>query len=247
VLFHTTSRTRKLVATVMAVGLIGATATGAVSAARQGTGPPPAAKRAAVTKSTVPKALTRAETAAEDVIGFLEQGKPAKSKAEARILRDLAHGKAADVLRQAGVNEASIRALHKRADRTAALSATNASALRVSLAANSVSQLMPRFYGLYQDPVPASVLKLDYLERQIQLESKAGNRAGVDRAVRQLGATWSKLRAQLASKPKGQQVAKSYDKHVRALEQGGTATATQAEAVNGLDLVDQMEGVFLGK
>lgn len=246
-LFHTTTRTRKLVATVMAVGVIGGTATGIASVTRHGSGPPNAATQAAATKSTVPKSLTRAETAAEDVIGFLEQGKPAKSKAEALTLRTLARGQAAEALRQAGVTGAKIRQLQKRADRTATLSAANAPALRVSLAANSVSQMMPRFYALYQDPVPATVLKLDYLDRQIQLQSQAGHRAGVDRAVRQLDATWSKLRPQVASKPNGQQVATSYDKHVQALKQGGTATATQAEAVHGLDLVDQMEGVFLGK
>lgn len=180
------------------------------------------------------------------MIGFLEKRKPAKSKAEARILRDLAHGRAADAIRRAGAPERQIRAFQQRADRTARLSLTNGSALQVSLAANSVSQLMPGFYARYQDPVPASVLKLDYLDREVQLRSQAGQQAKLRAAVRQLDATWQQLRPRLV-KAGGAKVAKAYDQHVHALTRGGPAPTIQQQAVHGLDLVDQMEGVFLGK
>lgn len=178
--------------------------------------------------------------------GFLEQGKPAKSKAEARILRGLAHGKAAGELRQAGVAESRVAAFQQRADRTARLSLGGASQLRVSLAANSVSQLMPSFYGRYQDPVPPKVLKLDYLDRQVQLDSRGAQKANLRATVRQLDATWQQLRPQLVQAG-GAKVAKAYDQHVNALKRGGTATAIQKQAVHGLDIVDKMEGAFLGK
>lgn len=246
--FNLKTRTRKVVSTLLAVGMLGGA--GAAVAASQST---PAkttkaakATRVAAASSTVPKPLTRAETAAEDVIGFLEKGQPAKSQAETRILRRLAHGQAASVLRQAGVPEARINALQQRADRTAKLSMAGSPPMRVSLAANSVSQLMPGFYARYQDPVPASVLKLDYLEREVHLRSQTGEKAKVRQTVRQLDATWRQVRPQLIQAG-GTQVAQAYDQHVSALKGGSTATATQNQAVQGLDLVDKMEGVFLGK
>lgn len=245
-LFDLSTRTRRGVAALLATGLIGGSAAGAIAVAHDQAPAPPRAVQAAATKSTVPKALTRVETAAEDVIGFLEQGKPAKSQAEARILRDLARGAAADALGQAGVPAGQIAALQKRADRTARLSLGGASALRVSQAANSVSQLMPAFYARYQDPVPAAVLKLDYLDRQVQLDSQAGNRAHLRQTIRQLDTAWQRLRPQLVEAG-GVKVARAYDQHVTALRHGGTATAIQKQAVHGLDIVDQMEGVFLGK
>jgi hypothetical protein len=243
-LFDHTSRARRTIAALMAASVIGSSAAGAAAVAHGTSTPAPKTVRAAANASTVPAPLTRAETAAEDVIGFLESGHPAKSKAEARILRDLAHGKAADALRRAGVSQAGIQALQQRADRVARLSLGGASALRVSLAANSVSQLMPGFYARFHDRVPVTVLRLDYLDREIQLRSRAGQARKVEQVVRQLAATWRELRPQLVAAG-GTQVATSYDRHVTALQRGGTAAAVQKQAVHGLDIVDQMETVFL--
>ena len=260
-IFNPTTKSRRVIGALLAAGIVGGTATGAV-AVSQGTptqapktvqapaqSPPaqaPAVVRAAAAKSTVPKPLTRAETAAEDVIGFLEKGQPAKSKAEARVLRDLARGPAAAALRQAGVPQSQIAAFQQRAERTARLSLGGASTLAVSQSANSVSQLMAGFYARYQDPVPAAVLKLDYLERQVQLDSQAGQNTKLRTTVRQLDITWQKLRPQLV-KAGGTAVAKTYDRHVTALKGKASPTATQQQAVRGLDLVDKMETVFLGK
>lgn len=245
-IFNPSTRTRRVTGALLAVGILGGTSAGAIAAAQTAPAQPPPLVQAAASKSTVPKALTRAETAAEDVIGFLEKGQPAKSKAEARILRDLAHGRAAAELRRAGVSQGQIGAFQQRADRTARLSLGGAQALQVSQAANSVSQLMPAFYGRYQDPVPATVLKLDYLDRQVQLDSQAAHKGRLRATVRRLDSTWQQLRPQLV-KAGGTKVAAQYDRHVIALKRGGTATAIQKQAVHGLDLVDKMEGVFLGK
>lgn len=242
-IFNPTTRTRRVVASLLAAGVIGGATAGALAGAQPAPAQPATAMAA---KSTVPKPLTLAETAAEDVIGLLEKGKPAKSKAAARILRDLAHGKAADALRQRGVSRAEIEAFQQRADRTARLSLGGASALQVSQAANRVSQLMPGFYALYHDPVPATVLKLDYLDRQVQLDSQVGQQAKLRVTVRQLDTAWQQLRPQLVKRG-GVKVATSYDRHVSVLKRGGTATSTQKQAVHGLVIVDQMEGAFLGK
>lgn len=74
----------------------------------------------------------------------------------------------------------------------------------------------------------------------------AGHKVKLRATIRQLDATWQQLRPQLV-KAGGATVARAYDRHVTALKHGGTATATQKQAVNGLDVVDRMEGVSLGK
>lgn len=243
-LFDLHTRTKKALVGVIAGSMLGGSVAGAVAGAHGAHAQSRPATVAA--SSTVPKPLTRAETAAEDVIGFLEKGQPARSHQEARLLRALAHGRAADALRRAGVPDPQIKAFQQRADHTARLSATGAPAVRVSLAANRVSQLMPAFYARYHDPVPASVLKLDYLDRAVQLYSQAGHTSTAHQAVRDLRSTWTTLRPKVI-RAGGAAVARAYDRHLTTLERGGTAASIQKEALHGLDVVDQIETVFLGK
>jgi hypothetical protein len=210
------------------------------------TAPTAAVSKASTTASTVPASVKRAETAAEDVIGNLEKGLPAQSRAEAHLLQALAHGRAAADLRASGVPALKVGILQQRADRVAHLSAAGAPALDVSLAANHVSRIMPSLYAHYTDPVPSAVLKLDYLEREIQLQSQAAQPAHVRTAVDALRSTWAKVRPSLVQAG-GAKVAAAYDAHVRTLGKNAQPAALQQEAVNGLDIVDQMEAVFLGK
>lgn len=251
-MFNLDKRMTRGVAALLAACVRGGSAA-AVAAGTGGKSPPtPSAKVAQAGSSktnrasTVPASLKRAETAAEDVIGYLAKGKPAKSQAEARLLKELAHGKAATTLHKGGVSQAEIRRLQARADRVAVLSLGGAPKLRVSLAANEVSQLMPALYARYQDPVPAAVLRLDYLDREIQLRSQAKQPDRLQAAVNDLGATWAQVRPALV-KAGVVKVAREYDRHVQVLKNTTSPAAIQKQAVHGLDVVDQMEGAFLGK
>ncbi len=250
---------RRGVAATLAVAVVGATAAGGLAAcgdssSKQATAASPQSAAASTTKhSTVPTSLKRAETAAEDVITYLEHGKTPKSppasqlsRAEATTLRRLAHGQAAAELKRAGVTQGQIREFRQRADRVDQLSRGGSSKLQVSLAANHVSQLMPGFYARYQDPVPPAVLRLDYLDRQIELRSMAGQTGQVRRLVTAEGSTWAKLRPQLVAAG-GNDVARQYDAHLQALKQDKSPTAVQKQALSGLDIVDLMETAFLGK
>ncbi|MEA2430103.1 MAG: hypothetical protein QOI19_576 [Thermoleophilaceae bacterium] len=90
--------------------------------------------------------------------------------------------------------------------------------------------------------VPSEVLKLAYLEREIQLRSQAGRQTDFQAALRSLRATWRKMRPWLIQAG-GAREAIAYDAHVRALRAGGKPSGS----AKGLDLVDKMEGVFLGR
>ena len=105
---------------------------------------------------------------------------------------------------------------------------------------------MPGFYARYEDPVPPDVLKLDYLDREAQLRSLAGDRTSVRTAVDELSTTWTKLRPEVIDAG-GDGVAGRYTRHVASMRRlaGGTdERALQKEAVTGLELVDELENQF---
>jgi hypothetical protein len=196
-------------------------------------------------KQAVPASLGTVESGAEDTIDFARgRDRPAVVRTS-RELRAAAKGAAAADLRAADVPQDRIAELQDRARLVAAL-APRADLLRVSLAANQVSALMPEFYARYADPVPPEVLKLDYLDREAQLRSLAGDRRTVRVAVSDLSSTWAKLRAQVIDAG-GEKVAASFTRHVRAMQRlvrSSDRAALQKEAVAGLELVDQLEDAF---
>ncbi len=242
------TRTLAALFALVAVGVAGpaAGAAGARPAARGAPAKASVGARATGARATVPASLTRVESAAEDAIDFLERGRSAKARQALEALRRLAHGQAATDLAKAGVARAKVRALQRRADRAASLSARGAAELEVSLAANAVSQLMPGLYASYRDPVPPTVLKLDYLDRELQLRSRAGQPSAVSARVRDLTATWTKLRPAVV-RAGGRKAALDYDGHVRALRTNTAPAAVQRQAAIGLELVDRLEDVFRGR
>ena len=90
------------------------------------------------------------------------------------------------------------------------------------------------------------MLKLDYLDREAQLRSRAGDEASVGAAVNDLSSTWTRLRPKVVEAG-GAKVANRFTVHVAAMNQlgsGSDAAALQKEAARGLELVDRIEGVF---
>jgi hypothetical protein len=197
------------------------------------------------TKQRVPSILTTVESGAEDTIDFANAGKRAKVVATARKLRRAAEGAAAATLREAGVPEDRIAALRDRARAVDELSA-RAGFLRISLGANQVSALMPELYARYSDPVPPGVLELDYVDREAQLRSRAGDDEAVAKAVDELSVTWAKLRPQVVAAG-GDTATSDFSRHVRTMQRlaaRSNRAALQKEARAGLELVDVLEDVF---
>jgi hypothetical protein len=193
----------------------------------------------------VPASLGRVESGAEDIIDYAHAGGRAKVVVTARRVRRTADGPAARDLRRAGVPEKRISALRDRARLLQSL-APRADLARVSLAANQISALMPELYARYKDPVPPDVLKLDYLDREAQLRSLAGDEPSVPPAVNDLSSTWTRLRPRVIEAG-GRAVAARYTRHVvlmRRLARGSDPHALQKEASSGLELVDELEHQF---
>ena len=195
--------------------------------------------------AAVPASLGALESGAEDTVDLAHARNRAGVVRTAHEVLRAARGRAAVDLREAAVAPAQIADLQERARLLDGIAA-RASFARVSLAANAISGLMPGLYARYDDPVPPDVLKLDYLDREAQLRTEAGDRAFVPGVVNGLAGTWAKLRPDVVSGG-GDAVAARYDRHVRAMRRLARTTADRAlrsEASVGLELVDQLESEF---
>jgi hypothetical protein len=241
-------------AAVVALGAAAlAAAAGGCSDSKGGQTPSRPARQAATTprppgQEPVPASLGAVESSAEDIVDFARSGERARVLATAHRLRRVAEGPAAASLRKAGASESAIAHLALRARLVERL-APRAGLLRVSLSANQVSGLMPALYAQYADPVPPAVLELDYLDREAQLRSLAGDRAAAAAATAELESIWTALGPRVVDAG-GAGVAARYMRHVgamRALASGHDPHALQAEAVKGLALVDELERVFRGR
>ena len=138
----------------------------------------------------VPRSLDTVESGAEDTIDFARARNRRKVISTTRKLRRAAGGPAAADLRKAGVPADTIASLQDQTRLVSSLART-AGFLRLSLGANQVSALMPQLFAYYADPIPPEVLKLDYLDREAQLRSRAGDEASVGAAVNDLSSTWT--------------------------------------------------------
>ncbi len=111
---------------------------------------------------------------------------------------------------------------------------------------NKVSAPIPRLFAGYTDPVPPTVLVLDYVGRELMLDAKQRTSsqatADLERAVK----TWDTLRPIVVAKG-GAPAAAKLDTtlaDLRAALDAGDFTALEAAAVTELDDVDTIEGVF---
>ena len=194
--------------------------------------------------AAVPGALVEIESAAEDTVDLALSGDRTGLVASAARLRALASGRGLKALLSAGVPRGAVAELERRATRVA-LEARHGRFVGVALAANTVSGLMPGLYARFRNPVPPDVFRLDYLEREAQLRSLAGNRNAVVEAVASLVATWTHIQPKVL-RAGGAAEAAAYRAHVGAMRRLARPAGKGLvdEAVRGLALVDELERVF---
>ena len=179
----------------------------------------------------IPASLRTVESASEDIIDLALAGKRAEVVQKAKRLDAAAKGE-------------QIETLKTRAARVAKL-APEAPLLDVALASNQVFSLVPGLFAQYDTPVPAEVTRLDYLDFEAKLESRANDKTKLRSAVTQLAGTWDSLRADVPDA----RAARRFDAHVKAIEglaDNANPEKTQREAQHGLDLVDELEESFAG-
>lgn len=205
----------------------------------------PQPQEQAETHAAMPAELERAESATEDTIDLALAGHRDKVMQKAHVLEQLADGPLIGKVRRAGASEGSIKQFRQGADRVVSL-APKGDLLAVALASNSAFGAVADFYALYPNQIPATVTRLDYLDFEAKLWAKAGQDPPLADAVAGLSKTWSGLRPGFI-KAGGAKIAPSFDAHVKRMKElaaSGDHAATVREAQHGLDLVDELEGVY---
>jgi hypothetical protein len=233
----------------LAAGCGGNTESAGTSAPTTRTATTPTVAAPATTAATsshrpIPPALRSAESDAEDTIDLALAGKRARVVKKAEALRAVADGPAAAALRSAGVSAAEIADFRARSHEVARL-APRANLVDVAIASNRAFALMPDFFAHYDSPIPAAVTSLDHLDFEAKLQARAGHTAAIQPAVAELKRTWLALRPDVVEAG-GRRVAARFDAHVarmvRLAPRGGQAVVREAQ--RGLDLVDEIEGVY---
>jgi hypothetical protein len=194
----------------------------------------------------LPEVLVTTESSAEDIVDFALSRDRGNVVSTAARLRTFANGPAAAALIHSGVRPPKVAQLEQRANRVLQL-ARRGSFIDIALAANAVSQLMPELYAHFRDRVPSSILALDYFDREAHLRSLARQPVKVASAVAGLERTWPRVRPKVVAAG-GATEAAAYDRHIRLMKhlEPGASRSVQAEAVRGLELVDDLERVFTG-
>jgi hypothetical protein len=192
----------------------------------------------------VPAGLTALESNAEDLVDVALAHDRAGVTAKASALAASAGGATATALLGAGTPKVDVAALKALVTLVARLSRAG-SYTSIALAANAVSGRVTALYVRFANPVPVAVRRLDYLDREAQLRSLAGRGKAVPPVVARLAATWAPLRKSVIGHGGGT-VAAAYARHVAAMRRLAHApgSAFRREAVNGLNLVDELETVF---
>ena len=196
--------------------------------------------------SGVPKSLPRAESAAEDSIDLVLAGKRDKVVTMAQRLDDLANEDLPrDLQDVASADE--IKDLQSRTAEFVRI-APDGEPVAVALAANRAFELIAGFFGRYETKTPGEVMLLDYYDFEAKLQALAHDMTKVRATVDRMAETWLGLDDAVRSQRGGSGPADDFDAHVAAMEKlttGSDFSALAKEAQHGLDLVDELENVFV--
>lgn len=197
----------------------------------------------------IPSSLSAAESAAEDSIDLILAGNRSGTVKQAKGLDTLAEGDLARDLAKVATPE-EIADLQRRAQDFAKV-APDGEPIAVAIAANRAFELIAGFMGRFGGPVPGDVGVLDYLDFQAKLTALAHDGGEVRAVVDRLDRTWGGLEPDVRARRStaGGAVADAFGAHVTAMK--GLAAVTDydrlaKEAQHGLDLVDEIEAVYLG-
>lgn len=113
-------------------------------------------------------------------------------------------------------------------------------------AVNAVSAPMSRLYAVYSPSVPVAVLDLDYVGRELLVDSLASDNASATRHVDAMSSTWTVLKPKVIAAG-GNAEATNFESAVSAARSAiaaGNTTELEAAATNELEVVDAIEQVF---
>ena len=193
----------------------------------------------------IPTELAAVETAAETGFDAALKSDQVQTAAAAK----LAASSWAAYLKRAsadGVPAAALDAVSAAITAANSLSALNPSALAMARAFNGISAPMARIYAVYKPPVPAALLDMDYLGREIRLDSRAVDLPHAATNLDALAAQWSAFRASVTAAGGAAQAAQMDGTLAQARKAitANDAAALELAAVAQAEAVDAVETLF---
>jgi len=113
-------------------------------------------------------------------------------------------------------------------------------------ASNDISAVVVDLFDLYHPAIPADVGRLDVLERQVVLDTAAGNFTAVSANLEKIDKIWRILKPSILAH-NGEETAKQFEESLsiqsKALEAKDIEVIT-SEAKNALEIVDALEQLY---
>jgi len=177
----------------------------------------------------VPQTILDIESTAEDVYDEALLNNVAVVKADAAKMKAAWAGFRARAIKD-GASEQHATALDKAIAKLMTAAGVNPGPAALARAANGVSAPMDELFALYHPKVPAAVLALDYLGREIALDGMDANFTSATSHVNDLETVWKRLR-QSTVNAGGSSQATQFDASIAA-ERSAIARANGTELTN---------------
>lgn len=154
------------------------------------------------------------------------------------------------LMRQQRMPESSIDKLRAASTRMQQLTTTEREPLAAAEAANQIAGITAALESYYPTAVPARVARLDFLGRAVMLLARHQDQgAALTERTREIQETWQQLAPGVVKRSGGgvvgTRVATAMDEVIADLQRDHSARALGADAKRVLDLVDELETLFV--
>ena len=187
--------------------------------------------------------LTEVAEIARHLVDELDGGTAANVRRDAERLNVLAHTEAPA---GADLDSTFAGALRSRATSVTGLAARSRSPLAIAQAANGVIRLIADHPDVFEDSAAPELLSLDYLEREAQLRSLAGQHLAVTAVVERAVAVWPRLRRRLIAAG-ANELAQQFDAHLEELSRHQSAAGIRDATRRGRQLIALMRTIVQGQ
>ena len=165
-------------------------------AACGGEAPSIATDQAAATRRAIPKAVLDFEALAEDTYDTALRGDVAGVQRAAGSM-GASWKRLRKTMQRDGLRAAALKALDKSVAQLSTTAAQSKDALQLARAANAVTDPMDDVFELYHPKAPPTLMSLDFLGRELVLDSRGSGFAAAAKQLSDLRKEWSGLRGKV--------------------------------------------------
>ena len=202
------------------------------------------AKPVATPTGVLPNSLITIEAAAEDIIDFAPSGDWDKISTDVTEIEN-AWKSYEPQAKKDGVSQEIQDAMNSALTKLQAAS-TSKDASATMQGSNDVSAAVVELFALYNPKVPADIGRLDVLERQVILDATAKDYSAAKTSLAKTKSVWEEVKPAVLEH-NGKDVVAQFEASLTAQESALNAkddAVLTKEARNGLEIVDELEGLY---